>query len=95
MNFIFSLVLCTIFAPQKMLVMKDYLVDKIEEISFERVELNDSLWQAGVLDSITIVELAVDIEEEFGIDIPFDEIIEANFETLGRLMAFIEKKQNA
>ncbi len=75
--------------------MKDYLVDKIEEISFERVELNDSLWQAGVLDSITIVELAVDIEEEFGIDIPFDEIIEANFETLGRLMAFIEKKQNA
>lgn len=74
--------------------MKDYLVDKIEEISFERVEENDSLWQAGVLDSITIVELAVDIEEEFGIEIPFDEIIEDNFETLGRLMAFIEKKQN-
>ena len=62
--------------------MKDFLVDKIEEISFERVALNDSLWQAGVLDSITIVELAVDIEEEFGIEIPFDEIIEANFETL-------------
>ena len=75
--------------------MKDYLVDKIEEVSFERVELNDSLWQSGVLDSITIVELAVDIEEEFGIEIPFDEIIEDNFETLARLMAFINKKQNA
>ena len=75
--------------------MKEFLVDKIEEISFERVEENDSLWQAGVLDSITIVELAVDIEEEFGIEIPFDEIIVDNFETLARLMAFIEKKQNA
>ncbi len=74
--------------------MKDYLVDKIEEISFERVELSDSLWQSGVLDSITIVELAVDIEEEFGIEIPFDEIIEDNFETLTNLLAFIRRKQN-
>lgn len=75
--------------------MKDFLVDKIEEISFERVQENDSLWQAGVLDSITIVELAVDLEEEFGIEIPFDEIIEDNFETLALLMAFIKRKQNA
>jgi acyl carrier protein len=74
--------------------MKDYLVEKIEEISFERVELNDSLWQSGVLDSITIVELAVDLEEEFKIEIPFDEIIEDNFETLANLIAFIKKKQN-
>ena len=75
-------------------LMKEYLIEKIEEISFERVELNDSLWQSGVLDSITIVELAVDLEEEFSIEIPFDEIIEDNFETLSNLIAFIEKKQN-
>lgn len=75
--------------------MEEYLIDKIEEISFERVELGDSLWTSGVLDSITIVELAVEIEGEYNIEIPFDEIVEDNFETLSNLIAFIEKKQQA
>ena len=72
--------------------MQEFLVDKIEEISFERVELNDSLWNSGVLDSITIVELAVEIERQYNIEIPFDEIVEDNFETLARLIQFVEKK---
>lgn len=74
--------------------MEDFLIDKVEEISFERVEVNDSLWQEGVLDSITIVELAVEIENEFNIEIPFDEIIEDNFETVALIMEFIKSKQN-
>lgn len=74
--------------------MKDFLVDKIDEISFERVDLDDSLWGSKILDSITIVELAVEIEEEFGIEIPFDEIIEDNFETVSRLMKYISGKLN-
>ena len=75
--------------------MEEYLIDKIEEISFERVELEDALWTSGVLDSITIVEFAVEIEGEYNIEIPFDEIIEDNFETLSNLIAYIEKKQQA
>ena len=73
-------------------MMEDFLIDKIEEIAFERVTLNDSLWEAKVLDSITIVEFAVEIENEYDIKISFDEIIVANFETLNRLIPFIEKK---
>lgn len=73
--------------------MTEFLIDKVEEISFERVTLSDSLWQSGLFDSITIVEFAVEVEEEFGIEIPFDEIIEDNFETLERLIAFIKRKQ--
>lgn len=72
--------------------MEDFLIDKIEEIAFERCSLDDSLWEAKVLDSITIVEFAVEIENEYGIKISFDEIIVANFETLNRLIPFIEKK---
>ena len=73
--------------------MEAFLIDKIEELAFSTVEKNDSLWQEGVLDSITIVELAVEIEKEFNIKVPFDEIIESNFETVELLMTYIKKKQ--
>lgn len=74
--------------------MHDFLKDKIEEISFTRVENNDSLWQSRVLDSITIVELAVEIEAEYGIKIPFEEIVEDHFETVNLLADYIQSKQN-
>jgi len=74
--------------------MEDFLIDTIEEIAFSTVEKDESLWQSGVLDSITIVELAVEIEKKYSIKVPFDEIIEANFETVALLIAYIEKKQS-
>ncbi|MFK8046219.1 MAG: acyl carrier protein [Crocinitomicaceae bacterium] len=74
--------------------MEDFLIDMIEEIAFSTVQKNESLWQSGVLDSITIVELAVEIEKKYNIKVPFDEIIEANFETVALLIAYIEKKQS-
>lgn len=73
--------------------MKNFLISKIEEIAFANVDIEDSLWESGVLDSITIVEFAAEVEDEFNIEIPFDEIITENFETLERLMIYIEKKQ--
>jgi len=72
--------------------MKDFLIEKIDEIAFSTVEENDKLWASEILDSITVVELAVEIEHEYGIKIPFDEIIVENFETVNLLIAFITKK---
>jgi len=72
--------------------MKDFLIDKIDEIAFSTVEADDKLWASEILDSITVVELAVEIETEYGIKIPFDEIIVENFETVNLLMGYINKK---
>lgn len=73
--------------------MDTFLIDKIEEIAFSNVAIEDSLWESGVLDSITIVELAAEVEDEFGIEIPFDEIVVENFETITRLISYIKRKQ--
>jgi acyl carrier protein len=40
-----------------------------------------------------VVEFAAEIEDEFNIKVPFDEIITDNFETISRLIVYIEKKQ--
>jgi acyl carrier protein len=73
--------------------MTNFLIDKIEELAFSKVEVDDSLWESGILDSITVVEFAAEIEDEFNIKVPFDEIITDNFETISRLIVYIEKKQ--
>jgi D-alanine--poly(phosphoribitol) ligase subunit 2 len=73
--------------------MEDFLINKIEEIAFSKVEMDESLWGSGILDSIAIVEFASEVEEEYGIEIPFDEIIVENFETLNLLVIYIDKKR--
>jgi acyl carrier protein len=45
------------------------------------------------LDSITIVELTVEIEGEYNIKIGFEEIIVENFETVARIIKFVKSKQ--
>lgn len=73
--------------------MEEFIIDKIEEIAFSRVKPNDSLWQEKVLDSITIVELVVELESEFGIKIPFNEIVEDNFETVERIVNYLNSRK--
>lgn len=73
--------------------MEEFIIDKIEEIAFSRVTPTDSLWQEKVLDSITIVELVVELEAEFGIKIPFNEIVEDHFETVERIVTYLNSKK--
>ena len=41
--------------------MEQFIKDKIEEIAFSRVNNDDLLWTDKILDSITLVELIVEI----------------------------------
>ena len=75
--------------------MEEFLIEKIDEIAFSEVTKDEALWSSKILDSITIVELAVEIENEYGIKIPFDEIIEDNFQTISNMMNYIDRKLNA
>ena len=70
-----------------------FLIEKIEEISFSTVTASDSLWEDRVLDSITIIELVVEIEREFSIQIPFNEIVVEHFETVELIEKFILSKK--
>lgn len=73
--------------------MESFLIEKIEEIAFTKVTKDEALWASRILDSITIVELVVEIENEFSITIPFNEIIEDNFETVANMMKYIDSKK--
>jgi acyl carrier protein len=73
--------------------MENFLIDKIDELAFTKVTKTDKLWESKILDSISIVELVVEIENEFSIKVPFNEIVVENFETIELIMKYIESKK--
>ena len=54
-------------------------------------ENNDSLIDDGILDSLDIVTLVTEINAEFDVTLPAEEIIPENFNSAAALMELIEK----
>jgi acyl carrier protein len=54
---------------------------------------DESLIKGGLIDSFSLAELAVFIEETFGVHFPDPELTVANMDTLNQIIANIEAKQ--
>ncbi|MFT5337536.1 MAG: acyl carrier protein [Sphingobacteriales bacterium] len=74
--------------------MQTFILEKIEEIAFSTVQATEELWESRILDSITIVELATELEDEYNIEIPFEEIITDNFGTVEKMELYLNSKIN-
>ena len=66
------------------------LKEEYPEIDFES---SDELVDDGILDSLTITGLIAAISMEFGITIPYEEIIEENFNSVDAMTNMIERLQ--
>lgn len=69
--------------------MEEFLINKVEELTFESVEKSDSLIESAILDSITVVDLAVSIEKKYEVKIPFNDIVPENFENIEIIMNYV------
>ncbi|WP_026654828.1 acyl carrier protein [Butyrivibrio sp. AE3003] len=74
------------------------MVDKIYELlSKEYPEIDfkssDMLVDDGTLDSLTITGIIALLTMEFGITIPYEEIVEENFNSVERLAKMVERLQ--
>ena len=70
------------------------LIEILEELKPD-VDYNtcEDLVDGRYLDSLTILSLISEIENEFDVEIPTVEIIPANFNSAKKIMALIEKLQ--
>ncbi len=66
------------------------LSEEYPEIDFES---SDALVDDGMLDSLTITGIIANLTMEFGIQIPYEEIIEENFNSIHGLAAMVERLQ--
>lgn len=75
-------------------VIERFIIDKLmSQGSQPKIDPDESLFTIGVLDSLAFLQLIVLIEEQFGVTIEDGEVIPDNFETINRIKAFLEKKQ--
>lgn len=67
------------------------LTEEFPEIDFDA---SDTLVDDGILDSLTITGIIATLSMEFGITIPYEEIIEENFNSIEGLARMVERLQD-
>lgn len=68
----------------------DLLSEEYPDIDFT---VSDELVDDGILDSLTITGIIAALTMEFGIIIPYEEIIEENFNSIAGLSRMVERLQ--
>jgi len=63
--------------------------------SAEELADDASLIDAGVIDSLGIVQTIAFLESTFGIKVRDDELMPRNFETINSIAAFVESKRSS
>lgn len=53
-----------------------------------------SLIDSGIVDSTGVLEVIAFLEDEYGISIEEREIVPDNFESIGRIVRFVERKRS-
>ena len=68
----------------------ELLSEELPEIDFTA---SDALVDDGILDSLSITTIIAALTAEFGIVIPYEEIIEDNFNSVAGLAAMVDRLQ--
>ena len=65
-----------------------------DKLGVDEISSDDNLIEDIEADSLDIIELVMEMEREFGISIPDNEV-DPNFTTVGHLIDYIQKKYEA
>ena len=64
----------------------------IEEISpYIDIQMDTNLFDEGIMDSLAIFALVMQIEDTYGVEVPDDAITKENFETIESIVVFVQK----
>ncbi|RHD00941.1 phosphopantetheine-binding protein [Roseburia inulinivorans] len=71
--------------------MKEKILDVLAEVNKDIISYNgDNLFDAGILDSLQVVNLIAELEDALDIDIDAAYVVEDNFKTKEAIIAMIE-----
>jgi acyl carrier protein len=74
----------------KIAILKEYL--RVEIGCDEEIDPDIDLLESRILDSYSIVQMAVFIQERFEVELDADDLVRANLSRLSAMAALIEKK---
>ena len=79
----------TLRAELRRFIVENYLLSRDESLLRD----SDSLTAQGILDSPGALELAMHLEERYGVTVQDEELHPDNLDSIERIAAFIERKR--
>ncbi len=74
--------------------IRTYLLSHSATAGVGKLSDDESLLEAGVLDSMSMVDLIAFLEKTHGIAVDEDDMIPENFDTIDAMAAYIHAKRN-
>lgn len=75
--------------------LKQFIVENFYVSNPAELEADTSLIAGGWVDSTGMLEIVGFLEEQFSIKVAEEELVPDNFETIGRIAAYLARKQVA
>jgi acyl carrier protein len=79
-------------------ILTEQLRNFISETTFtdkEKIKEDTLVFKEGIFDSLGFLSLIAFVEEELGIEVADDELLEENFESINTIVAFVIRKTDA
>ena len=74
-------------------MVKEQVLDMLEEICVVREDLDINMKEEGLMDSLAFVEMLVRIEEIFGLSIAPTEVTYEEIDTPNKVISYIENRK--
>ena len=70
----------------------ELLKDRLEllDVTVEEVDIEQSLFEQGILDSISFLEFMIEVESKFDLELDFSELDPTEFNSIEKLSKIIE-----
>lgn len=74
--------------------MKKKVLEVLKQVN-EAIEENVNLLEASIIDSFAVVNIVMELEDAFEIEIDAEDVISENFETVEAITLLVEKYTNS
>mgnify|MGYP001270598323 FL=1 len=74
--------------------IKELIQKEIKSIAFVGVSYDTSLINSNILDSLTVIDLAIFLEEQTDLNIPARDINSENFDSINKIADYLKKRKN-
>jgi acyl carrier protein len=72
-------------------VLVDFIKNEVMRNKNAKLNEDEDLLSAGILDSLAILQLVAYIEDQFGIKIPDEDVVFENFQSINALSSYLEQ----
>ena len=73
--------------------IKELIQKEIKSIAFIEVDFDTSLIKSNILDSLTVIDLAIFLEEQTDLNISARDINSENFDSINKIADYLKKKE--